>query len=45
MANKSIHKRIRRIPVPQKPPKVEPDKKAYSRSKEKKALRKNGNIK
>lgn len=42
MATKSIKKKVKRIPVPQKPPKIEPAKKAYSRSKEKNALRKNG---
>lgn len=45
MANKSTKKKIIRVPVPQKPPKVEPAKKAYSRSKEKNVLRKDGNIK
>jgi hypothetical protein len=35
-------KRIKRIPVPQKPPKIEPGKKVYTRSKEKNTLRKNG---
>jgi len=45
MANKSTKKRPKRIPVPQKPPKVEAGKKAYSRSKEKNALRKSGNAK
>lgn len=45
MANKSTKKIIKRIPVPQKPPKVEPGKKTYSRSKEKSALRKNRNTK
>ena len=45
MATKSAKKKIKRIPVPQKPPKVEPAKKAYSRSKEKNILRKDRNIK
>ncbi|MDR3626602.1 MAG: hypothetical protein P4L45_07205 [Ignavibacteriaceae bacterium] len=35
-----IKKKVKRVPVPQKPPKIEPAKKAYSRSKEKNALRK-----
>jgi hypothetical protein len=45
MATKSLKKKIIRVPVPQKPPKVEAGKKAYSRSKEKSKLRKNENPK
>jgi hypothetical protein len=37
-----VNKHIKRIPVPKKPPKIEPGKKVYTRSKEKNALRKNG---
>ena len=36
-----IKKKLSRIPVPQKPPKVEEGKKAYNRKKEKDKLRKN----
>jgi len=35
-----IKKKKRRIPLPQKPPKVEKDRKAYDRNKEKDKLRK-----
>jgi hypothetical protein len=38
-----IEKKRKRIPVPKKPPKVEMDKKAYDRKKEKDKLRKNQN--
>lgn len=38
-----IEKEKKRIPVPKKPPKVEKDKKAYNRKKEKDKLRKNKN--
>ncbi len=42
MADKiKIEKKKTRIPVPNKPPKVEKDKKAYDRKKEKDKLRKN----
>lgn len=44
MADKiSIKKKKKRIPVPQKPPKVEKNEKAYDRQKEKDRLRKNQN--
>jgi hypothetical protein len=33
-----IKKKIKRIPVPQKPPKIEKDKKAYDRKYEKKKI-------
>jgi hypothetical protein len=33
-----IKKKIKRIPVPQKPPKIEKDKKAYDRKSEKKKV-------
>ena len=33
-----IKKKIKRIPVPQKPPKIEKDKKAYDRKSEKKKI-------
>jgi len=36
-----IEKKKKRVPVPQKPPKVEKDKKAYDRKKEKDKMRKN----
>ncbi len=39
--NIKIKKKTKRIPVPQKPPKVEAGKKTYSRSAEKEKLRKN----
>jgi hypothetical protein len=44
MINKTVKvkRRIRRIPVPQRPPKIEPGKKVYNRSKENNILRKNG---
>ena len=35
-----IEKKKSRIPVPQKPPKVEKDKKSYDRNKEKDKIRK-----
>ncbi len=35
-----IDKSKRRIPIPQKPPKVEEDKKSYDRKKEKKNIQK-----
>ena len=42
MAEKiKIEKKKKRIPVPKKPPKVEEDKRAYNRKKEKDKLRKN----
>lgn len=37
-----IEKSKKRIPVPKKPPKVEDDKNAYNRKKEKDKLRKTG---
>jgi hypothetical protein len=36
----SVPKKKKRIPLPQKPPKVEKSKRAYNRSKEKDKLRK-----
>ena len=36
-----IKKKIKRIPVPKKPPKVEKNPKAYDRKKNKRNLRKN----
>ncbi|MCU0413425.1 MAG: hypothetical protein MUE91_03330 [Ignavibacteriaceae bacterium] len=36
-----IKKKIKRIPVPQKPPKIEKDKKSYDRKSEKKKAKKN----
>jgi len=36
-----IKKKKKRIPTPKKPPKIEPDQKAYIRSKEKDKQRKN----
>lgn len=38
-----VEKNKKRIPVPKKPPKVEKDKKAYDRKKEKDKMRKNKN--
>ena len=38
-----IEKRKKRIPIPQKPPKVEKSKKVYDRKKEKEKLRKKRN--
>lgn len=38
MGIKPKKKKIR-VPVPKKPPKIEPDKKKYSRQKEKKKIR------
>ena len=38
-----IKKRKKRIPLPQKPPKVEKSKKVYDRKKEKEKLRKKRN--
>ena len=38
-----IEKRKKRIPLPQKPPKVEKSKKVYDRKKEKEKLRKKRN--
>lgn len=38
-----IEKKKKRIPVPKKPPKVEKNRKAYDRQKEKDKLRKNQN--
>lgn len=35
-----VKKNKKRVPVPKKPPKVEPSKKAYNRKKEKDKLRK-----
>lgn len=44
MADKiKIEKKKKRIPVPNKPPKVEKNKNAYDRKKEKDNLRKNKN--
>ncbi len=44
MADKiKIEKKKKRIPVPKKPPKVEKNKNAYDRKKEKDNLRKNKN--
>jgi hypothetical protein len=40
MGSKSKKKIKRRIPVPQKPPKVEKDKKSYDRKSEKRKTRK-----
>lgn len=40
MGSKSKKKIKRRIPVPQKPPKVEKDKKSYDRKSEKRKARK-----
>jgi len=41
MGSKAKKKKIkRRIPVPQKPPKVEKDKKSYDRKSEKKKIKK-----
>jgi hypothetical protein len=37
-----IEKPKKRIPVPQKPPKIEEDTRAYNRKKEKDKLRKSG---
>jgi hypothetical protein len=43
MADKiKIEKKKKRIPVPKKPPKVEKDKNAYDRKKEKDKIRKSG---
>lgn len=39
----TVEKGKKRIPVPKKPPKVEKDKKAYDRKKEKDKIRKNKN--
>jgi hypothetical protein len=38
----TIEKSKRRIPVPKKPPKIEEDKNAYNRKREKDKLRKKG---
>ena len=44
MADKiKIDKKKKRIPVPNKPPKVEKSRKAYDRKKEKDKIRKNKN--
>ena len=40
MGSKSKKKIKRRVPVPQKPPKVEKDKKSYDRKSEKRKTRK-----
>jgi hypothetical protein len=42
--NIKILKKKKRIPLPQKPPKVEKDKKAYNRKKEKDKLRKKSRL-
>lgn len=41
---KKVKKKKKRIPVPQKPPKVERSKKAYDRKKEKKVEDENNGI-
>jgi hypothetical protein len=40
----SIKKKKRRIPLPQKPPKVEKSKTVYDRNKEKEKLRKSSKV-
>lgn len=40
-----VTKKKKRIPLPQKPPKIEKDRKAYDRKKEKNKLRKDENSK
>jgi hypothetical protein len=39
----SVPKKKKRIPLPSKPPKIEKDKNAYDRKKEKDKIRKNKN--